>query len=142
MAIAEVVPPNICRAVDTIFGIFSPKIDNKIPKKIERIKGFFESLFATSFKPLHTEASFNLYISSIAIDVGTAINEIEAADNVAKFSLCLVGNANITNGIPKKATDPKMVLKINNKRTSFFNLIIFEKIMITQSATNIGRIPE
>jgi len=24
----------------------------------------------------------------------------------------------------------------------FFNLIIFEKIMITQSATNIGRIPE
>ncbi len=79
---------------------------------IEKIKGFLESLKVTCLIPFRIDESSNLCISSIAIDIGTAIKEIEAAANVARFSPCLVGNANITNGIPKKATLPNIVLKI------------------------------
>jgi len=77
------------------------------------INGFFENLFATRLSPSRIADFPSLYSSRTVIENGTLRIEMEADDNVARSSPCLVGKANIMKGIPKKAVLPKIVLKIN-----------------------------
>ena len=142
MATAAAVPPSICRAVDIIDGIVIPTRERKVPNRIDRIKGFFESLFKTCVNPFTIVELSIPRNSRTVIDMGTTTTEMEAADRVAKRSPSPVEKAKIMKGIPKKAKLPNVVLKIKRKRVSLFSPKIMEKIMITNDAMNIGIIPE
>lgn len=111
MATVEVVPPSICKDVDIGEGIFIPIPENRIPNKIEVIKGFFESFLITLFNPSHIAPFLSLYSSKIVMEIVTLTIAIEAADKVAKCSPSLVGKANVIKGMPKKAKLPKTVLR-------------------------------
>ena len=120
IATVEVVPPNICKEVDIGEGISIPTMDSKMPEKIDIIKGFLESLFATCFNPFHIVDSSSLYNSRIVMEIVTLIIAIVAADNVARCSP-FMGKANVMKGIPKKARLPKMVLRMSKYRVLLEN---------------------
>ena len=51
----------------------------------------------------------------LALEKGatTIVIEMDETDKVARYSACFVLNANVINGIPKKAKLPKIVLIVN-----------------------------
>lgn len=110
MATVEVVLPSMCSGCAIGVGISILTSENKIPKKIERISGFFESLFATSFDPVSNSDCWSRYNSKAVIEAVTLTTEIDAAANVATGSP-VPGKANVMKGIPKNAKLPKIVLR-------------------------------
>jgi hypothetical protein len=112
IATAEVVLPNMCSGVEMAKGSSIPARDSRIPERIDRISGFFESLFKTRFNPSHTVDFSRLYSSRTVMDNVTLTGEIEAAANVDRCSP-VSPKANVMKGMPKKARLPKMVLRIS-----------------------------
>ena len=112
MATVEVVLPSMCRGCDIGVGIFILMSENRIPEKIDKISGFFESLFATSLNPVSILDFLSRYNSRVVIEVVTLTMEIDAAANVATGSP-FPGKANVMKGMPKKAKLPKIVLRIS-----------------------------
>jgi len=110
MATVEVVLPSMCRGCDIGVGISILMSENRMPEKIDRISGFFESLFATSFNPVSILDCWRRYNSRVVIEAVTLTIDIDAAANVAKGSP-VPGKANVMKGIPKKAKLPKIVLR-------------------------------
>ncbi len=86
--------------------------DSRIPEKIDRIRGFFQSLFATSFNLVSILDCWIRYNSRVVIEIVTLTIEIDAAANVATGSP-VPGKANVMKGMPKKAKLPKIVLRIS-----------------------------
>jgi len=121
MATVEVVPPSICNEVEIGTGISTPIRENRAPKRIARIKGFLDSLIATFFILSHFWDFSRLYNSKIVRDAVTLNMAIKAAEIVANRSPS-VGKANVMKGMPKKATLPKMVLKIKRYIVFFWIL--------------------
>ena len=111
MDTVDLVPTSMCKDVEMGAGISLLVSDSRMPDTIDMINGFFESLLATCFIASHFVDFSSLYISRIERDVMTLTIEMEAADKVARRSPS-VGKANVTNGMPKKARLPKIVLKI------------------------------
>ena len=111
-ATADVVPPAMCKNVDTGEGICNPDTEIMIPTRIEIIRGFFASPLATCFSPSLLGDEPSRYNSRIVIDREIATMPIVAADKVAKRSVCTAGKAKVTKGIPKKARLPKIVLRV------------------------------
>jgi len=110
IATVEVVLPSMRRGCDIGDGISILMSENRIPEKIDRTSGFFESLFATSFNPVSILDCWSRYNSRVVIEVVTLTIEIDAAANVATRSP-VPGKANVMKGIPKKAKLPKIVLR-------------------------------
>jgi hypothetical protein len=111
-ATAEVVPPAMCKNVDTGEGICNPYKDMIMPARIEIIKGFFARPLATCLSPSLFGDESSRYNSRSVIDIAIATIPIVAADKVAKRSVCSAGKAKVTNGIPKKARLPKIVVTV------------------------------
>jgi hypothetical protein len=115
---AEVVPPSICNDVAKGEGIFNPIIDNIAPHKTAKISGFVESLCIMIlnlemivFSDSEIEVEFSsLYNSRVVMVIINIATDVDETIKVARYSACFVGNANIINGIPKKAKLPKTVL--------------------------------
>jgi hypothetical protein len=107
IATVDVVLPNICSGAEMGSGILIPTNDMIEPSIIDRIRGFFDSLTATFLIPANFADFFSLYISRAVRDTVTLTTAMKAVEIVANRSPS-AGNANVMNGIPKKATLPKI----------------------------------
>ena len=132
IATAEVVPPNIFSVVSRGEGIFIPMIDIIKPHKIDKINGFVKSLFIMILKIemiffLDSEIEFefsSLYNSrTVMVIIFTAI-EVEDTVKIARYSACFIGNANVINGMPKKAVLLKTDIIVKRYKVFFVNLNI------------------